>query len=116
MEFVSIGEISAYSYFIQTTFEIIQSPVVLDKVVDTLKLDQAWANKNDGQKLTKVEAAAMLKDRLQLSPVKNTKLINITVKSDQPNESAKLANAVAEAYSSYRQENLKQIARNKVKE
>jgi Mg-chelatase subunit ChlD len=97
-------------YFIQTTFEIIQSELVLDKAVDALKLQDAWANKNGGQKLTKEEAVAMLKDRLTLSPVKNTKLIAITVKSDQPAESAKLANAVASAYQDYRAENSKQMA------
>ena len=95
-------------YFIQTSFEVIQSQLVLGKVVDALKLDQTWAAKNGGEKLTKEEAVARLKDRLTLRPVKNTKLIEISVTSDQPDESAKIANAVAEAYREYRLENSQQ--------
>ena len=71
---------------------------------------QPWADKNGGQKLTKSEAIECLKSQLSLRPVKNTKLVAITVTSDKPGESAKLANAVALAYQNYRVANNQQTA------
>ncbi len=89
-------------YFVQTTTETIQSDAVLGKVVDALKLDDAWTKKGGREKLTKKETISLLKKRLDLNPVKNTKLIEIGATSDQPEEAAKIANAVAEAYKDYR--------------
>ena len=97
----SSSGISYDPYFIQTTFEIIQSDAVLEPVVSKLKLDDA---------LDKKEAIARLRKRLDLQPVKNTKLIEIGVVGDQPIESAKIANAVAEAYKDYRISTRKQLA------
>ena len=90
--------------FIQDTFALIRSEVVLGKVVDALKLDEAWAKNNGGVKLTRQEAMRRLKDRLDVSAVKNTKLISIGVLGDAPQEAASLANATAAAYRDYRQE------------
>ena len=98
-------------YFVQTTFEIIQSDLVLSNVVDALKLDEAWAKNNGGERLKKKEAIALLKKRLVLNPVKNTKLISITAKSDKPEEAAKIANTVAAAYQDYRIRSGQQINR-----
>ncbi|MDR3459880.1 MAG: von Willebrand factor type A domain-containing protein [Verrucomicrobiae bacterium] len=97
-------------YFIQTTFEVMQSSAVLGKVVDGLNLQTAWANKKGGQKLTKSEAIARLKSQLSLQPVRNTKLVAISVTSDKPEEAAQLANAVALAYQNYRVQNNQQTA------
>ena len=52
--------------------------------------------------LTTDQTMEILRQRLQLAPVKNTKLIAITVYSDDKNEAAQMANAVAEAYRDYR--------------
>jgi len=98
-------------YFIQTTFEIMQSSLVLGKVVDDLHLDTAWADKNGGQKLSKVRAIELLKSRMSLQPIRNTKLVAISMTSDKPDEAAKLANAVAMAYQNYRVANNQQTAR-----
>jgi Mg-chelatase subunit ChlD len=95
-------------YFVQTTLEMIQSEAVLGKVVDALKLDEAWA-KNSGEKLEKKEAVELLKKRLDLHPVPNTKLVEIGATSDKPEEAAQIANAVAEAYQAYRLENRRQL-------
>jgi len=91
-------------YFIQTTFEIMQSEAVLGKVVDALNLQSVWADKNGGEKLNKSQAIVRLKQQLDLHPVKNTKLIEIGVTSNDPKESADIANAVAKAYADYRVE------------
>ncbi len=101
-------------YFIQTTLEEIQSDAVLGKVVDALKLDETWA-KNNGEKLEKEEAIRLLKKRLDLKPVPNTKLVEIGAQSDKPEEAAKIANAVAEAFRTYALESRRQLTLNGVK-
>ena len=95
-------------YFVQTTFEIIQSDAVLGKAVDALKLDETWANNNGGEKLEKKEAIALLRKRLDLKPVRNSKLVEIGATSTNPEEAAKIANAVAEAYRDYRLDSRRQ--------
>jgi Mg-chelatase subunit ChlD/uncharacterized protein involved in exopolysaccharide biosynthesis len=97
-------------YFVQTEHEVMRSDVVLGKVVDNLKLKQEWGNKyNQGKMLTDAEAVAMLKSQLDLKPVKDTALTDITVKSSDADEAAKLANAVAQAYRDHRLEQRKQL-------
>lgn len=86
-------------YFLQTEFEIIQSEVVLRKVVEQLDLNTAWGKKYaGGEKLKTPEAIMLLKGRMDLRPVRNTSLIAISVFSEDPREAAKIANAIAESY------------------
>jgi capsular exopolysaccharide synthesis family protein len=90
-------------YFIQTTFEIMQSQIVLDKVIKALNLNVVWGKKYfNGETLKTSETEEILKNRMSLAPVRNTKLISITVYSDDAKEAAQLANAIAEAYKEYR--------------
>jgi len=90
-------------YFIQTTFEIIQSQLVLSNVVANLNLDEVWGRKYfKGPPLQTTKTMAMIKHRLKLVPVLNTRLIAITFTSDDRNEAAQVANAVAAAYVDYR--------------
>ena len=90
-------------YFIQTQFEIMQSQVVLDPVIDKLNLNVEWGKKyNNGETLKTTETMEILKQRMGLVPVRNTKLISITVYSDDKEEAAQIANAIAESYKDYR--------------
>ena len=90
-------------YFIQTTFEIMQSQLVLSNVIAARNLNVEWGKKYfNGETLKTTETMEILKGRMSLSPVKNTKLIAITVYSDDRNEAADIANAIAEAYKNYR--------------
>ncbi len=91
-------------YFMETEVKSIQSDAVLGKVVDSLKLDQAWTKPNNDEKLSRKDTIAQLRSRLDLESDRNTKLIDIGVKSDKPDEAANIANAVAEAYRQYRLE------------
>ncbi len=94
-------------YFAQTTFEIIQSQLVLEPVIKTLNLNTAWGKKYfNGETLKTTESLEILKQRLQLSPVKNTALIAITVYSDDRKEAAVIANAIAASYRDYRLQSL----------
>ena len=97
-------------YFIQTEVEALQSDAVLGKVVDALKLDEAWAANRGGAKLDKTEAIGLLKGKLDLKPVRNTSLVEIQAKSDKPDEAAKIANAVAEVYKDQRQQERTKLA------
>jgi succinoglycan biosynthesis transport protein ExoP len=92
-------------YFIQTEFEVMQSQVILDKVIDKLNLAERWGTKfRSGEPLTKSEARSFLKGSLDIRPVRNTSLIEIRVFSDKADEAAELANAMAEAYQTHRLE------------
>src|ERR1035441_276896 len=92
-------------YFIQTEFELIQSEVILGKVIDDLDLNKEWGKKYaNGDRLKTPETTALLKSRMDLRPVRNTSLIAITVYSEKADEAAKIANAVAQAYHRYRLE------------
>jgi polysaccharide biosynthesis transport protein len=99
-------------YFIQTEFELIQSEVILSNVVASLDLNNEWGNKYaDGKHLRTSEAMALLKQRIDLRPVRNTSLIEIRVYSDKPDEAAKIANAVAEAYTAHRLEQRSRLSK-----
>jgi len=97
-------------YFLQTEFEVIQSDLVLCRAIDDLHLKRA---KSDGaaQSLSVFDVVKALRARLELRPVRNTSLIEIRVVSDQPDEAARLANAVAGAYKNYRLEQRTQASR-----
>ncbi|HEY5233878.1 MAG TPA: polysaccharide biosynthesis tyrosine autokinase [Verrucomicrobiae bacterium] len=90
-------------YFIQTEFQIMQSQQVLGRVISKLDLNDVWGKAyNNNVPFTTDETMLLLKQRMDLSPERNTKLIDITVYSGDKNEAAKLANAIAEAYREYR--------------
>jgi capsular exopolysaccharide synthesis family protein len=90
-------------FFIQTTFEIMQSQLVLSNVISAMNLNDVWGKKYfNGETLKTSETMEILKGRMALAPVRNTKLIAITVYSDDKNEAASIANQIAEAYKNYR--------------
>ncbi len=92
-------------YFIQTEFEVIQSEKILDPVVELLDLNAKWARKFHMEgKLRSDESLKILKSRIELRPVRNTSIIEITVYSDDKGEAAEIANAVAGVYRDYCQE------------
>jgi capsular polysaccharide biosynthesis protein len=80
-----------------------QSQVVLDPVIDKLNLNVEWGKKyNNGETLKTTETMEILKQRMGLAPVRNTKLVSIMVYSDDKKEVAQIANAIAESYKDYR--------------
>ena len=97
-------------YFIQTEFEVIQSELILGRVIDELDLNTEWGKKyNDGQKLKTQETLTLLRGRLNLRPVRNTMLIDIQVYSENPADAAKLANTIAESYKQFRLDQGRQL-------
>ncbi len=113
----STTTISPYDpYFIQTEFEIIQDRVVLGKVIEALDLNTQWGKKYYGGEVLKTpETMEFLKRRMSLMPVRNTKLIEITVYSEDRMEAARIANAIADAYRNYRLKLREQFTLNGIK-
>jgi Mg-chelatase subunit ChlD len=111
------GGMVAYDpYFVQNEEELIQSEAILGKVAEDLNLKEAWAKKKGtGDKLTTAEAVTLLKQSLDLHPVKGTSLLEIGAKSDKPEEAAKIANAVADAYTAHRAEQRASLSKAGVK-
>lgn len=89
-------------YFIQTEYEIIQSQVVLEKVIRDLKLNEVWGKKYGQEQLDIEKTLELLRNRLSVRPIRNTFLIEIRVFSPDKNEAALLANKIAEVYRDYR--------------
>jgi uncharacterized protein involved in exopolysaccharide biosynthesis len=99
-------------YFIQTEFEVIQSEVILSRVVQKLQLEERWGKAyNGGVKLPGSQTVVLLRRQLELRPVRNTSLIEIRAFSEQPDEAARIANAIAEAFQNYRSEQHARLVR-----
>lgn len=103
-------------FFIQTEFELIQSELILGKVVADLDLNTEWGRKYaSGERLQTPETIALLKQRIDLRTVRGTSLIEIVVYSEKPEEAARIANAIADAYKTHRQEQRAQLSRGGIK-
>jgi polysaccharide biosynthesis transport protein len=99
-------------FFIQTEFELIQSELILEKVVVDLDLNVLWGKKfAGGDRLKTAETISLLKNRLDLRPVRNTSLIEIRVFSEKPDEAADIANKIAEVYRKHRQDQRNALSR-----
>jgi polysaccharide biosynthesis transport protein len=94
-------------FFIQTEFRVIQSEVILDKVIERpdLDLNRVFTDKfHRATPFKTSETRQILKGMLELTPERNTSLIDIAVYSDDAAEAARIAEAVAETYKQYRTE------------
>ncbi len=82
--------------FTQTQFQIITRKGVLYPVIQRLDLEKRWARQ--GEPLSLEAAYNKLHSMLQLTEVRNTNLIQISIYSTDPREAALLANTVAQEY------------------
>ena len=90
-------------YFIQTEFEVIQSEIILGKVIEDLSLDKAWSQKY-GRGIRLPEALELLKRQMDLRPVRNTSIVEIRIYDEDATQAAKIANQIAETYRDFRRE------------
>jgi uncharacterized protein involved in exopolysaccharide biosynthesis len=88
-------------YFFETELKAISSDIVLSNVVETLDLNTEWG-KRDGRSLDTAETIKLLRPRMDLSLLQNTKIVEIRVTDEDPNEAARIANGIAKAYLDYR--------------
>jgi polysaccharide biosynthesis transport protein len=122
---VNANQLSRQDYY-QTQYRLLQSRSVATKVIDTLKLwdneelspaeggsvlreSVAWAGSLFQSRLapsepgadetaTQARAIDAFLDRLKVSPVRNSRLADVSFRSEDPALAAKVANAVAQAY------------------
>lgn len=103
-------------YFIMTEFEVIQSELILSNVVQSMNLTVKWGAKYAaGEKLKLQEAMTLLRGRIDLRPVRNTSLIEISVYSENAQEAADIANTIAETYRDYRLGQRRQLTQGGIK-
>jgi capsular exopolysaccharide synthesis family protein len=83
-------------YFLKTQFEVLQSKPILYEVVNRLNLQTEWGK--EGEKLPRDVAFKILKNSISVFQQRDTSLIVISVKRDNPNEAARISNEIAEVY------------------
>ena len=104
------------TYSIQTLFEMIGSDLILGKVETNLDLNEVWGRKYAGGKvLETAKTIKILRQGLSLKQVRNTKLVDVGFTDDDPEEAAKIANAIAGAYKQYRVEAAQEQSRVEIK-
>ncbi len=93
--------------YYETQYKVITSHAVAQRVVDKLELsrdlrflglDEEKDPKKAEERLARVQPAEALRKRLQVLPVKDSRVVRILVEDRDPKWAATLANAVAEAY------------------
>ncbi len=83
-------------YFLRTQFEIIQSKPILYEVIHRLNLQSEWAK--EGEKIPRDVTFKILKNSVSVFQQRDTSLIVMSSKRDDPYEAAKIANEIAEVY------------------
>ena len=83
-------------YFLRTQFEILTSKPILNEVIHRLNLQNEWGK--DGKVLTRDVALKILRNSVSVFQQRDTSLIVINVKRDNPNEAADIANEIAQVY------------------
>jgi capsular polysaccharide biosynthesis protein len=94
--------------YLKTTFAMIQSPEVLNPVIETLNLNVQWGKRyNKGRALDPSNTFKILKQRISLieirkRPYRDEQYFDITVYSEGNKEAAEIANEIARSYMYYR--------------
>jgi len=91
-------------YFIQSQFELIQSDRVLGRVVKKLNLAESWGGTSGRAALGEADAIKLLKQHVELRPVRTTSLIEVRVYSKNPREASNIANKLTETYREFNSE------------
>lgn len=92
-------------YAIRGECMVMDSALVLDKVIEQLQLTEAWSKKfNLDGKWKTPETRFFLKRMLEIRPVRNTSLVSVKVYSDNRFEAAEIANSIVENYRAFRNE------------
>lgn len=85
-------DISGRDYY-QTQYRILKSRSLIKKVIDELNLGRNHEfSQNNG------DAVSFLSNRIYVEPVKDSRLVNVSVESYSPELAAKISNTLAELY------------------
>jgi len=90
-------------YFLQTEFQVIRSPKILNEVIKDLKLARVYAerDKQPGE-LPIQDAYETLSREVDITQYRNTAIIEITAFNEDRELAARIANKIAEIYGNYR--------------
>jgi polysaccharide biosynthesis transport protein len=91
-----------------TVFQVIQRTGILYPVIDGLKLQQRWAGRAGGT-LSREQAYAILRGKLDVDEVRNTSLLQISVFDPNPQLAADIVNKIIAVYQEKRVEEEKDI-------
>ena len=84
---------------IATECEMLHSNVVLDQAIQNLRLNETWGRRyHQGIALSLAETRERLDTKLLIEPVPDSRLIDIRVRSEDRDETAKIANELAQVY------------------
>lgn len=87
--------------FLSTELDTIQTAPFLFSVIDSLNLNSRWSE-NLPEEFRTLNTLALLKDCLEVIPVRGARMLTIHSNRPDPNEAAEIANAVAAAYVRHR--------------
>ncbi len=90
-----------------TVFQIIQRTGILYPVIEDLKLQDKWAQ--EGSRLSREQAYAKLRSKLDVEEQRNTDLLQISVFDTNPQLAADIANKIVAVYQDKRVEEEKEI-------
>lgn len=92
------------SSYIATQLDVIRSPLVAEKVIDDLRMEedrdlrQAFQALGSGNGTMRQWLVSILLQNLEVDPSPNSRMVNISYQSGGANKSAAIANAYARAY------------------
>lgn len=95
--------------FIQAEMIVLESKPVLYEVMKRLELQQVWGT--GGEKLPRSVAFKILSNSLRISQMRDTAVIEISVRRDNPDEVAMIANEMAVVYRDYREQVQRTVAK-----
>lgn len=88
------------SQLLASQIAVLQSPGLLQTVVEELDLNAAWGNRlGSGQKLRAQESVRIFRSRLELQAIPGTMLLQLRAFSESPKEAAEMVNTLARTYS-----------------
>src|SRR5881392_2004272 len=90
-----------------TVFQVIQRTGILYPVVDHLKLQDKWST--GGYRPSREQAYRLLRGKLDVTEVRNTDLLEISIFDTNPQEAADIANEIVAVYQDKRVEEEKDI-------
>ncbi len=91
-----IGYGSGYDpFYLKTQFEIIQSKPILNEVIYRLSLQEVWG---DEELIPRDVALKILKNSITIFQQRDTSLVVINAKRDDPIEAANIANEISKVY------------------
>lgn len=98
-----VEEITADDEYMATQYSLLRSTALAERVADTLNLpsDPAFADQDAARDVRRRQAARTIVENLRVAPVGQSRLIQISFESEDPETSAVIADAIADSFIAY---------------